>query len=52
MSRPLYWIWFSLRMGEGKAGVAELLEHFGSPENIYAADAHELADYFGGKKLS
>lgn len=50
MSRPLYWIWFSLRMGEGKSGVAELLEHFGSPENIYAADAHELADYFGGTR--
>lgn len=52
MSRSLYWIWFSLRMGVGKAGAAELLEHFGSPENIYAADAHELSDYFGGTRRS
>lgn len=52
MARSLYWIWLSLRMGEGKAGVAELLEYFGSPENIYDADAHELADYFGGTRRS
>lgn len=50
MARSLYWIWLSLRMGEGKSGVAELLEHFGSPENIYDADAHELGDYFGSKR--
>ena len=47
MARSLYWIWLSLRVGEGKTGIAELLEHFGSPENIYDADAHELGDYFG-----
>lgn len=50
MARSLYWIWLSLRMGEGKAGIAELLEHFGSPENIYDADAHELGDYFGSAR--
>ena len=41
MARSLYWIWLSLRMGEGKAGVAELLEYFGSPENIYDADEYD-----------
>ncbi|MBR4872851.1 MAG: DNA-processing protein DprA [Clostridia bacterium] len=52
MARSLYWIWLSLRMGEGKSGVAELLEHFGSPQNIYDADAHELGDYFGHARRS
>lgn len=47
MTRSLYWIWLSLRMGAGKEGVAELLEHFGSPENVYDADAHALSDFFG-----
>ena len=53
MGRPLYWIWLSLRMGAGRAGVAELLEHFGNPETVYAAEFHELLDYFGssGKSL-
>ena len=30
MARSLYWIWLSLRVGEGKTGIAELLEHFAS----------------------
>ncbi len=50
MARSLYWIWLSLRVGEGKTGIAELLEHFGSPETIYDADAHELGDYFGSAR--
>ena len=52
MSRDLYWIWFSLRIGVGRSGFTALLEHFGSPENIYAADAHELSDFFRGSKRS
>ena len=43
----LYWIWFALRMGAGSSGCVELLEHFGSPENIYAATARELEDFPG-----
>ena len=50
MARSLYWIWLSLRVGEGKTGIAELLEHFGSPENIYDADAYELGEYFGSTR--
>ncbi len=46
MSKNLYWIWLSLKMGAGKSGFVELLSHFGSPENIYSADASEL-DSFG-----
>lgn len=52
MSRDLYWIWLSLRMGAGRSGFTALLEHFGSPENIYAADARELSDFFGEKRSS
>ena len=45
MSKNLYWIWLSLKWRAGKNGVAELLSHFGSPENIYEADASELKFY-------
>jgi len=51
-SRSLYWIWASLRIGVGKTDFPSLLEHFGSPEAIYAADGNELRDYFGDKKRS
>ena len=50
MSRDLYWIWLSLRMGAGRVGLASLLEHFGSPENIYEADPRELSDFFGNRQ--
>ena len=50
MSRSLYWIWVSLQIGVGKTDFPPLLEHFGSPEAIYEADANELRDYFGDKK--
>ena len=45
MSSNLYWIWLSLRMGAGRSGFVELLEHFGTPENIYSADASELLQF-------
>lgn len=45
MSKNLYWIWLSLRIGAGKSGFVELLSHFGSPENIYLADATELSPF-------
>ncbi len=44
MERPLYWIWLSLRLGAGRAGVVALLERFGTPEDIYHADVHELGE--------
>ena len=50
MSNNLYWIWLSLKIGAGRGGFAELLSHFGSPENIYAADAAELALFKNGAK--
>ncbi len=52
MSRNLYWIWLALRMGAGREGIAGLLTHFGTPQNIYDAGPHELSDYFGEKKSS
>ena len=50
MSGNLYWIWVSLRLGAGRSGFGSLIEHFGSPENIYNATADELSDFFGGKR--
>lgn len=50
MSGALYWIWLSLRVGAGKSDFVELLEHFGSPETIYEADAHALSDCLGSKR--
>ena len=48
MDKMIYWIWLSLRIGAGKGGFVELLSHFGSPENIYAADAAELLPFKSG----
>ena len=45
MSSNLYWIWLSLRIGVGRSGFVELLEHFGTPENIYSADTSELLQF-------
>lgn len=45
MSKNLYWIWLSLKIGAGKGGFVELLSHFGSPENIYDADVSELLPF-------
>ena len=50
MSKNLYWIWLSLRIGAGKGGFVELLSHFGSPDNIYSADASELAPFKKGSR--
>ena len=50
MSKNLYWIWLSLRIGAGKGGFVELLSHFGSPENIYSADTAELLPFKNGNK--
>lgn len=50
MSGALYWIWLSLRVGVGKSDFVELLEHFGSPEVVYEADAHALSDCLGSKR--
>jgi len=47
MSKNLYWIWLSLKWRAGKNGVAELLSHFGSPEQVYEADASELKFFRG-----
>ena len=46
----LYWIWLSLRMGVGREGVASILEHFGSPDNVYNASADEIADFYRKEK--
>ena len=42
MSKNLYWIWFSERVGIAKKGFVEILEHFGDPQSVYDAEAAEL----------
>ncbi|RKJ78246.1 DNA-protecting protein DprA [Butyricicoccus sp. 1XD8-22] len=37
MSARVYWLWLATRPGVGARVAAELLEHFGNPEAIYAA---------------
>ncbi len=50
MKRYLYWIWLSLRLGEGNSRFVGLIERFGSPEAIFDAEQEELLalrDEFG-----
>lgn len=42
MTRHLYWIWLSLRLGAGNSRFVELIERFGSPEAIFDAEPEEL----------
>ena len=37
-----YWVWLSLRKRVGARGISELLQAFGTPENIYRADKEQL----------
>ncbi len=37
MSELKYWLWLSLRRGIARADLLALLEHFGSPEDVYFA---------------
>ena len=39
----IYWIWYALRPGLGDRAKAELLEQYASPEDLYFADASDLA---------
>ncbi|MCL2151573.1 MAG: DNA-processing protein DprA [Oscillospiraceae bacterium] len=39
MSYLKYWIWLSTTSGVGPVIASRLIEHFGSPENVYNADA-------------
>lgn len=49
MAKNLYWIWFSQRVGIAKKGFAEILEHFGDPQNVYNAEAFELYSLRNGR---
>ncbi len=42
MKRYLYWIWLSLRLGEGSKRFVDLMERFGTPQAIFDADSDEL----------
>ena len=41
MSSLKYWIWLASIDGIGPVTALRLLEHFGTPENVYAANAHD-----------
>ena len=42
MDRRLYWIWLQLALRPGNPCANTILEHFTSPEEVYAADAATL----------
>jgi len=39
-----YWLWLSTRQGIGAARVKHLVDHFGSPDNIYYAGERDYLD--------
>lgn len=43
MATLKYWLWLTGRLGINSLRRAQLLEHFGSPEQIYFADGGELS---------
>lgn len=47
MEKTLYWIWLSLRLGEGRNSFVKLIERFGSPRTIYEASDEELMTFKG-----
>ena len=47
MEKTLYWIWLSLRLGEGRHSFVKLIERFGSPRTIYEASDEELMTFKG-----
>jgi len=49
MSSLKYWIWLSALDGIGPARANKLLEHFGTPENIYQARDRDYLDIDGIK---
>ena len=47
MERSLYWLWLSLRLGQGSTAGTAVLERFGSPEAVYEASDEELLTFRG-----
>ncbi len=44
MSALKYWVWLSNLRGLGGVKIAQLLDYFGTPENIYSAPEKELSE--------
>ena len=44
MSCLKYWVWLSTTNGVGPVVASRLIEHFGSPENVYQADASRYGE--------
>ncbi|MBQ8897240.1 MAG: DNA-processing protein DprA [Clostridia bacterium] len=49
MSSPSLWVWLSTLRGLSQSAVPTLLEHFGSPTEIYSAPIAEIAELLGGE---
>ena len=49
MSSLKYWVWLSTASGVGSATAAKLLKRFGTPENVYLADAGEYKEFESGR---
>lgn len=45
MKDTLYWLWLSLRLGQGSMSFVKLFEQFGSPRAIYEASEEELLSF-------
>ncbi len=45
MEKSLYWLWLSLRLGQGNSNFVGLIERFGSPRAIYEASDEELLTF-------
>lgn len=45
MENSLYWLWLSLRLGQGSSVGVRILERFGSPRTVYEASDEELLNF-------
>ena len=51
MSSLKYWIWLASADGVGPVAASRLLEHFGTPEKIFIANADQYRDIEGSKTI-
>ena len=51
MSSLKYWIWLSSVSGIGPVTALQLLDHFGTPENVFLADLHEYRKMESGRSV-
>ncbi|MBR6771939.1 MAG: DNA-processing protein DprA [Clostridia bacterium] len=50
MSSPALWVWLSAVKGLQQTALVRLLEHFGSPTELYSASAKEIGEVLGSEE--